>query len=105
MNQQHSHPVSELLARWKAGDQQAPEALAPLVDKELRDITRYHLQRERLGHTLPECALVHEAYFRLLDQRPSDTENRTHFLTVASRLMWQILWITRKPWSGQAWRR
>ena len=91
MNQQHSHPVSELLIRWKAGDQQALEALVPLVYKELRDIARYHLQRERPGHTLQSAALVHEAYLRLLDQRPFDTENRTHFLAVASRLMRQIL--------------
>ena len=91
MNQQHSHPVSELLVRWKAGDQQALEALVPLVYKELREIARYHLQRERPGHTLQSAALVHEAYLRLLDQPPFETENRAHFLAVASRLMRQIL--------------
>lgn len=91
MNQQHSHPVSELLVRWKAGDQEALEALVPLVYRELRDIARRHLQRERPGHTLQSAALVHEAYIRLLDQRPFDTENRAHFLAVASRLMRQIL--------------
>jgi RNA polymerase sigma factor (TIGR02999 family) len=91
VNQQHSHPVSELLIRWKAGDQEALEALVPLVYKELRDIARHHLQRERPGHTLQSAALVHEAYLRLIDQRPFDTENRAHFLAVASRLMRQIL--------------
>ncbi len=77
--------------RWKAGDQDALEALLPLVYKELRDIARYHLQRERPGHTLQSAALVHEVYLRLLDQRPFDTDNRAHFLAVASRLMRQIL--------------
>jgi RNA polymerase sigma factor (TIGR02999 family) len=91
VNQQHSHPVSELLVRWKAGDQEALEALVPLVYNELRDIARHHLQRERPGHTLQSAALVHEAYLRLIDQRPFDTENRAHFLAVASRLMRQIL--------------
>ena len=91
MNQPHSHPVSELLVRWKAGDHGALEALVPLVYKELRDIARRHLQRERPGHTLQSAALVHEAYLRLLDQRPFDAENRAHFLAVASRLMRQIL--------------
>ena len=91
MNQQHSHPVTELLVRWKAGDQGALEALVPLVYKELRNVARYHLQRERPGHTLQSAALVHEAYIRLLDQRPFETENRAHFLAVASRLMRQIL--------------
>jgi len=83
--------VSELLVRLKAGDQDALEALLPLVYKELRDIARYHLQRERPGHTLQSAALVHEVYLRLLDQRPFDTDNRAHFLAVASRLMRQIL--------------
>jgi RNA polymerase sigma factor (TIGR02999 family) len=91
VSQQPSHPVSELLVRWKAGDQEALEALVPLVYKELRDIARRHLQRERPGHTLQSAALVHEAYLRLLDQRPFDTDNRAHFLAVASRLMRQIL--------------
>ena len=77
--------------RWKAGDQEALEELVPLVYKELRDIARHHLRRERPGHTLQSAALVHEAYLRLLDQRPFDTENRAHFLAVASRLMRQIL--------------
>lgn len=91
MDQQHSHPVSELIVRWKAGDQKALEALIPLVYDELRNIARHHLQRERPGHSLQSAALVHEAYLRLVDQRPFDTDNRSHFLAVASRLMRQIL--------------
>ena len=86
-----SQPVSELLSRWKAGDQQALERLVPLVYKELRHIAHYHLQRERPGHTLQSAALVHEVYLRLLDQKPFDAENRAHFLAVASRQMRQIL--------------
>ena len=89
-NQQH-RPVSELLVLWQSGDREALEALVPLVYKELRDIARYHLQRERPGHTLQSAALVNEAYLRLVDQRPFDTNSRGHFLAVASRLMRQIL--------------
>lgn len=83
--------MTQLLVRWKAGDPGALEALVPLVYKELRDIARHHLRRERSDHTLQSAALVHEAYLRLVDQRPFDTENRAHFLAVASRLMRQIL--------------
>ncbi len=83
--------MTELLVRWRAGEQDALEALIPLVYKELRDIARRQLRRERPGHTLQSAALVNEAYLRLLDQRPFDTENRAHFLAVASRLMRQIL--------------
>ena len=89
-NQQH-RPVTELLVRWQSGDREALEELVPLVYKELRDIARYHLQRERPGHTLQSAALVNEAYMRLVEQRPFDTNSRGHFLAVASRLMRQIL--------------
>jgi RNA polymerase sigma factor (TIGR02999 family) len=85
------YSISEPLARWQSGDKQALEELIPLVYKELRDIARYHLQRERPGHTLQSAALVNEAYLRLVDQRPFDTNSRGHFLAVASRLMRQIL--------------
>ena len=91
VDQPHSHSVTELLVRWKAGDRQALEPLVPLVYRELRDIARHHLRHERPGHTLQSAALVHEAYLRLVDGRPFDTGNRAHFLAVASRLMRQVL--------------
>jgi len=90
-SQPSSKPVSELLVRWRVGDKKALETLVPLVYKELRDIARYHLQRERPGHTLQSAALVHEAYLRLVNQKPFEAADRAHFLTVASRLMRQIL--------------
>lgn len=83
--------VTELLVRWKAGDKQALENVIPLVYRELREMARYHLARERPEHTLQSAALVHEAYVRLAEQRPFDAENRAHFLAIASRLMRQIL--------------
>jgi len=91
VSQLPSKAVSELLLQWKGGDQHALERLVPLVYKELREIARYHLRRERPGHTLQSAALVHEAYLRLPDQKPFDTENRAHFLALTSRLMRQIL--------------
>ena len=86
-----SHPVSELLVKWRAGDQDALQALVPLLYSELRAMAHHYLQRERPGHTLQTTALVHEAYLRLCDQRPFHAENRTHFVAVAARLMRQIL--------------
>jgi RNA polymerase sigma factor (TIGR02999 family) len=86
-----SQPFSELLVKWRAGDQEALQALVPLVYKELRAVAHGYLKRERPGHTLQTTALVHEAYLRLADQRPFDTENRAHFIGVAARLMRQIL--------------
>src|SRR5579864_9511585 len=86
-----SQPVTELLVKWRGGDQGALQALLPLVYRELRDIAHRQLRRERSGHTLQSTALVHEAYLRLMDQGAPETENRAHFVAVAARLMRQIL--------------
>jgi RNA polymerase sigma factor (TIGR02999 family) len=86
-----SQPVSELLVRWKRGEQEALQALLPLVYDELRRLAHHHLQSERVGHTLQSTALVHEAYLRLADQEPLRLDNRAHFFAVASHLMRQIL--------------
>jgi RNA polymerase sigma factor (TIGR02999 family) len=86
-----SQAVSELLVRWRAGDQEALQALVPLVYKELHTVAHCYLQNERPGHTLQTTALVHEAYLRLVDQGPFETENHSHFVSVAARLMRQIL--------------
>ena len=91
MKPSSSHAVSELLVQWKAGSPEAFENLVPLVYEELRNIARYHLRRERPGHTLQSAALVNETYLRLVDRTPPLASNRAHFLAVASRLMRQIL--------------
>jgi RNA polymerase sigma factor (TIGR02999 family) len=84
-------PISALLGKWRAGDQEALQVLIPLVYQELRQIAQHHLSQERCDHTLQSTALVHEAYLRLLKQGAGGVENRAHFLAVASRLMRQIL--------------
>jgi RNA polymerase sigma factor (TIGR02999 family) len=86
-----SQPVSELLVRWKDGDQGAFEALLPLVYDELRRLAHHHLQAERHNHTLQSTALVHEAYLKLADKEPLRLDNRAHFFAVASHLMRQVL--------------
>jgi len=91
MSQLSSTPVSELLVRWQAGDQEALRDLVPLVYSELRRSAHRYLQKERSGHTLQSTALVHEAYLRLTKQGPMHFENRTHFFAVSAQLMRQIL--------------
>jgi RNA polymerase sigma factor (TIGR02999 family) len=86
-----TEPISTLLTKWRAGDQEALHALIPIVYQELRQIAQHHLDQERSDHTLQSTALVHEAYLRLLKQGAGGVENRAHFLAVASRLMRQIL--------------
>ena len=84
-------PVTELLLRWRAGDQACLHQLVPLVEGELRRIAHRYMRMERPGHTLQTTALVNEAYLRLVDQAQVDWQNRAQFLGVAARLMRHIL--------------
>lgn len=86
-----SNQVTELLFRWRRGDQSALDALVPLVYSELRRIANHYLQAERPDHTLQSTALVHEAYVRLAEQDLPQWQNRAHFFAVAAQLMRQIL--------------
>jgi len=83
--------VTELLAKWRAGDQDALGALVPLVYNELREVAHRHLRHERPDHTLQSTALVYEAYLRLRKQGAQEFENRAHFFAIAAQLMRQIL--------------
>ena len=85
-----SNPVTELLRKWREGDQAALDALMPLVYTELRRVAHNYLQGERPDHTLQSTAVVHEAYMRLVEGA-AQFENRQHFFAVASQLMRQIL--------------
>jgi RNA polymerase sigma factor (TIGR02999 family) len=83
--------ITQLLLKWNNGDPQALNQLMPLVYAELRRLASIYLHRERPGHTLQPTALVHEAYFRLIDQRRVQWRNRAHFLGVAAQLLRRIL--------------
>jgi len=82
--------VSELLREWRHGDDQACDRLVPFVYAELRRLARGQLRREQAGHSLQPTALVHEAYLRLVGA-DVDWQDRTHFLSVAARVMRRIL--------------
>jgi len=84
-------PVSELLAKWEAGDRAAFHSLVPLIYRELRRQAHRYLREEPPGHTLQTTALVHEAYLRLHSKSPTHFENRAHFFAISAQLMRQIL--------------
>lgn len=83
--------VTGLLIAWNQGDQEAVERLMPLVYAELRRIAERQFRRERAGHTLQPTAVVHEAYFRLVDQTRVTWKNRGHFFAIAAQAMRRIL--------------
>jgi RNA polymerase sigma factor (TIGR02999 family) len=83
--------ITQLLKQLSAGSQEVESKLVPIVYKELRQLARRYMRREKPDHTLQPTALVHETYLKLIQQRRVDWQSRAHFYGVASRLMRRIL--------------
>ena len=83
--------ITQHLRRLQGGDQNAMNALIPLVYDELKKLARAHLRREASSVPLEATALVHEAFLKLAGSRQPSYENRSHFYGIASRLMRQVL--------------
>jgi RNA polymerase sigma-70 factor (ECF subfamily) len=83
--------VTQLLAGVQNGRPDAAPQLIPLVYEELRRLARRQMRSERSDHTLQATALVHEAYFRLVNQRERTWQNRTHFIRIAAQVMRRLL--------------
>lgn len=88
---ERAETVTELLLRWRAGDQESLNRLLPRVEGELRRIAHRYMSMERQDHTLQTTALVNEAYLKLVDQAQVDWQSRAQFLGVAARMMRHIL--------------
>jgi len=83
--------VTGLLQAWSSGDGQALAQLAPLVQRELRQIARRMLAGERLSVGWQPTDLVQESYVRLLDWRAVHWQNRAHFFATTARMMRRVL--------------
>ncbi len=79
------------LSKAMGGDAKAADDLVKVAYTHLQKLASNHLRGERVNHTLQPTALVHEAYFRLVDQSRVDWKGRTHFLAVAGLEMRRIL--------------
>ena len=86
-----SQDVTQLLVKWRDGDEAALQQLVPIVHEELRRLARRQMAGERPGHTLQPTALVNEAYLRLVNLKQMDWQNRAHFFAMGARLMRRIL--------------
>ena len=91
MGEHNAADVTALLHRWQGGDRAALNELMERVHDELRRVAHNQMKRERSDHTLQTCALINEAYLRLIDQRRVNWSNRAHFFAVASQTMRRIL--------------
>ena len=83
--------VTRLLLAWSNGNRDVLEDLIPVVYGELRRIAARYFRHERPDQTLQPTALVHEAYFKLIDQDHARWQNRAQFFGVAAQLMRRIL--------------
>lgn len=83
--------ITDLLLAWGGGDVDALPKLLELVYADLRQQAARALRRENPGHTFEATALVHEAYFRLIDQKRVRWQNRGQFFGIVAQLMRRIL--------------
>jgi len=84
-------PITDLLARWSAGDSVAFADLVGLAYDDLRAIAHQRLRAVGGSDTLATTALVHEAFLRLQGRQGGRWESRAHFYAFASRAMRHIL--------------
>jgi RNA polymerase sigma factor (TIGR02999 family) len=83
--------VSGLLQVWRDGDPAAFEALVPLVESELRRISRQQLARMGRDFTLTTTSLVQEAFVKLIGNCQTDWQGRSHFFALCAKIMRDIL--------------
>ena len=84
-------PITQLLHRASAGDQEAEGALLQALYQELHRLAQRHMRNERRQVTLQPTALVNEVYVRLMRGADAGWANRVHFFAAASTAMRRIL--------------
>ena len=85
------HEVSELLAAWSTGDEEAFNHLVPIIYEDLRRMARKHLARRGGRQELESGTLVHEAYLKLIHARGIQCEHRAHFFALCAQIIRRIL--------------
>jgi RNA polymerase sigma factor (TIGR02999 family) len=83
--------LTQALADWRNGDQDAGNRLFAAAYQELRRLAAWRLQRERPGHTLQATALVNELYLKMFGGEPVNWQDRAHFFAVAAQQMRRLL--------------
>lgn len=82
--------LNELAGSEQGKGREALDRLLPLVYDELRRLAGSFLDRE-YANSIQTTELVHEAYFKLTDQRNVDWQNRGQFFAIAAQAMRRIL--------------
>lgn len=82
---------TQWIARARAGEPDALDALFRLLYPELRAIAHVRLSRNLRDTLLSTTALVHECYLKLLGARRLAVADRAHFLGYAASAMRSII--------------
>jgi len=82
--------ITEMLAAWADGNQDALDRLIAVLYPEFRRIARQHLGR-RPGESLESAALANEVYLKLIGAGTIQCESRTHFLALCAQMSRRIL--------------
>jgi RNA polymerase sigma factor (TIGR02999 family) len=91
MDRPPTDEITRLIQEHRRGSRDALDRFYPLVYEELHRMAHRALLRERASHTLGTTGLVHETYFRLVDQNRASWNDRAHFLAIAATAMRRIL--------------
>jgi len=91
MSAQRPQDISQLLAAWSDGDQQAVDELMSIVYPEIRKIARQRLSRGTSPQTLESAALANEAYLRLIRAQGIHCESRLKFFALCAQIIRRIV--------------
>ena len=82
-------PVTELLARGRAGDEAARDAAYAAVYEQLKRAAHKQLRSQR--HALQTTALVHEAWLKLAGNAELAPADRNHLMALSTHAMRHVL--------------
>ena len=83
--------LNTLLQAAGHGDRAALDKVWPNLYSHLHEIAAAQMAKEKAGHLLQTTAIVHEAYFRLADQKKSNWPDRNSFYATAAVVMRRVL--------------
>lgn len=83
--------ITDLLARWGAGDDEARSLLFEQVYPQLKKLAEGQLRRSPGELTLGTTDLAHEAYLRLVELHGLDWQDRRHFFAMMARMTRQLV--------------
>jgi len=82
--------ITGLLRRWSEGDGGVLDQIVPILYDRLHRLASHRIRHEP-GASINTTELVHEAYLKLVDSPTVTLKDRSHFLTLAARVMRHVL--------------